>query len=661
MIFSAPWVTVEVGYGSTWQTEPGSITWTDETAKVLVNNRVKTTRGASAARGKVDVGTAKFSLLNTDRRFDPTHATGDLFGSLLPGTPVRLLAWPSDQLLTVDGEIVLVDGLPVTTGSSIELWSGTVPSWPQRYDKSNKFAWCPIGAYDRFDKLSRAKIPRSVLQAALLALNPVALWPMDETSGRVMRDISGNGIDGEYPVAGTTSLHTEILVEDEYRADALDLDTEHWAHAGDAALVVPDGDYTIVFAVDTTTTDQTPDYRAAFQQGTGNAGGDGVAIGITTGLAYTDSSPWYFSDRRVTGVSTGRSTTNATWGPGLVVAWRDGPAFTDLNLYVFTPSETALDVAPISPGLATVQGTWIGKDEGDVPFNENFDGPIGTVAIFDTAIDSTVAAALGSAFLDALDGQTTDQRIGWILDEIDWPTNLRNLETGRSILGPATFKPGDGALQYLRLIEDTEDGRLFISPDGSLTFHDRYYRYLETVATTSQFTFTDQDGDQGYAEFQLDLDDELLVNVARYTRRDGTEQVASDATSVATYGEAEDVRSDLLSTTDAQVRSLAEWAVATKSTPLPRVPKIRIPLHRYSAADQATVLGLDLGHRVTVNRTPQGVGAEIDLDFVVEGVSHDVGFNEWWVDLFVSPVPQDTVELFILGTSELGGTHILAH
>lgn len=658
MSFTAPWVTVEVGYGSTWQTEPGSITWTDETARVLVDGRVRCTRGASSARGKVDVGTAEFSLLNTDRRFDPTHATGDLFGQLLPGTPVRLLAWPVDQLLMVAGQIVLVDGLPVTTGSSIELWSGTVPSWPQRYDKSNRHAWCPINAWDRFDKLSRAKIPRSVLEAEVLADSPDAYWRLDETAETDgMLDSSGNYNHGDYD----NVAFGDPLVFDDF-GGAIST-----SHVGDSR-----GRYvgsTLPQAAPVTLEAwvqfdrELSEWHTFITNVRDYAAGSGVWLGVRTSADGSPDGELVIDFRGLGGFLKARGTTRIDDNEvHHVVMTMASNAAADIKLYVDGVEETKTVVSGTTGGSWPNHLIWA---VGNFPDNGAGDfglgGAIDEVAVFPSALSAARVLAHYEAGSAPLLNDRTDERITWVLDEIGWPAGFRDLSQGRSLLGAAQLRAGDNALQYLRSIEATEDGLLFIGPDGSLSFHDRFWRYLETVATVSQFTFTDQDGDQGYAEFQLDLDDELLVNVARLTRRGGREQVSVDATSVAAYGEAETVVTDLLSTTDAQVKSLADWLVATRSNPLPRVPSIRIPLHRYSAADQATVLGLDLGHRVTVNRTPQGVGSQIDLDFLVEGVSHDIGFNEWWVTLFVSPTPDEVQELFILGSSELGGTDVLAH
>jgi hypothetical protein len=109
------------------------------------------------------------------------------------------------------------------------------------------------------------------------------------------------------------------------------------------------------------------------------------------------------------------------------------------------------------------------------------------------------------------------------------------------------------------------------------------------------------------------------------------------------------------------VRTLAQWTVATQSTPLPRVPKIRVPLHAYSAADQASVLALELGYRVTCNRTPQAVGSAISLDFLIDGIRNETNGSEWWWEAYVSPVPTATVGLFILGTSQLSSTDVMGY
>ena len=621
---------VEIGFGSTWQTEPAAIAWERVTDYVLNAPGLVMRRGASSARGRVDVGSLSLSLLNNDRRFDPTYTAGPFYGLLKPGVPIRVKHRPLGQ-------------------SEFSVWYGSVSSWPQRYDMGNRFSWVPLECYDGFDKLARAKIPRSPLEAEILADDPLGYWPLDETDGDVMVDRSGNGYDGTY-VAGTTDLSVEVSTSGLAKIRGVNFDGEHRGVVTDAEAVVLDRPAVV---------------ELVFNPGVGILPlvdmSDGKRNSGFTATVVSTSTTWEVSMTLFDGdgQNTVTNTTAATHrdSPWHVAYRRQGAG--DALLYVdgvAAGTATTLDAisAVLAPGVAI--GARKKQDLGAA-----FEGFLAHVAVYASDLTATRILAHANAALAPLDDQTTDDRIDWILDQIDWPTNQRNLEVGKTTLGPATFKAGDRALDYLRLVEATEDGRLFTAGDGRLRFLDRYWRYLNTSATTSNFTFSDAVANRGYAEFELSVDDELLVNVARLTRRGGTEQVVTNASSVATHGEAETSQTDLLLRTDNEVRSLGQWTVATQGTPLPRVPKIRVPLHRYSAADQATILGLELGYRVTVTRTPQAVGSAITTAFLIDGIGHEVTETEWWWEAYVSPVPSATASVFVLGTSTLGGTHVLGY
>ena len=156
-----PALRVYVGFGSTWQTEPASIVWTDITSEVMDRRQaVGIRRGASAAYGLPDTGQLDLTLRNHDRRFDPLNTAGIYYGSLKPGVPIKVeceidtggagaLLWDVDALLWD------IDPLLWNAGS-LPLWWGSVRSWPQRYDRGNRTATVPVVAFDGFDKLARA-------------------------------------------------------------------------------------------------------------------------------------------------------------------------------------------------------------------------------------------------------------------------------------------------------------------------------------------------------------------------------------------------------------------------------------------------------------------------------------------------------------------------
>lgn len=649
---AAPLLRLEIGYGATWRTEPEDIDWTDETCRI--NDRrslVDIVRGASSARGKVDAGELSLVLNNQDRRFDPTYADGPLYGQLVPGVPVRVVAAVVDPV-TDEGSVVYDHYEPVWDSlTEVTVWSGTIPSWPQRYDRGDTWATVPLRAYDRFDKLSRAKIPRSVMESAIMPLNPVGYWPLDDPQGsRYVGDVTGRnqGTVWDEPELGSTPIAPGLGPSARFDGENDRIDISR-------SFLIPDplSESAVVAVIRTTQPGDVGVIRPVFFQSDGNGPGNESVFSF-----YVD--PEGRIARVVTRSGAGiarRSDGPVTDGRPHLVMGVSGPGAENgvcVDSAVIEP-ETFVSIRVIAAGVA-IGGTPFAPPGWD---DHYYAGQISEVAVWDRHLTFTEREAIVMAY-NALDGQRTDERIEWILDEIGWPAGFRDLSTGRTTLGPATFKPGDSALEYLRLIEDTEDGTLFVDPEGRLAFHDRFWRYLETPAVVSQFTFTDEPGDPQYADFQLDVDDELLVNVARYSRRDGGVQVAVNQTSVDLYGEAEDQKSNLLLKTDTQARFLAEWAVATKSVPLPRVPHIRVPLHTYSPEDQVKVLSLDLEHRVSVKRTPQGIGDPIELDFLVRGIRHEVGHAQWWTTLYVEPVPTDAVNLFRLDISELDGPDILA-
>lgn len=656
-------VTVQAGFGSTWQTEDASVTWTDITEYVTQRERIKFSRGASSARGKVDAGQISFSLLNSDRRFDPKYFAGPYYGDLKPGVPIRLVTQYGADALTWDGVPLYwgADAMTWTGAAGSTLWRGTVASWPQRYDIGNTVGLVDVRGYDGFDKLARAKIPRSVLETAVLATTPRAFWPLRETSGTTMDDVSASNRVGVFATSMPNRASTIDTPEGvTFPAMLGDGSDRASITASQAALSGGSVGQTFACLIDLSAVQGlvAAQQLVILERGVGQDEASsppsqwGVEIvnpalqtarmfwaSTTTGwgnygfsASFSYATPRFVAVRANYGVSTTHYidgvAANGTTNPPLIGYYPSGVRF------------------------------FVDKNNGN-----GWQGLISNIVWHGFTVGSAAAVATWSAAaLSPLTDQTSDQRITYILDQLDWPADLRDLDTGVSVLGAATFDPDDNALAYLRHVDSTEYGRMFVAGDGKLTFKDRYSPFLEATATVSQFTFSDTVTTNGYAEFQLDLDDELLVNVARMTRRGGTEQRSTDTASVALYGEADVQLANLLHTSDEVAKSQADWIVKSRSTPLPRVPKIRVPLHKYSTLDQIDVLALEIGHRVTVNRTPQGVGSAISLQFLVSGVSMTIDPWEWWVEFYVEPVPQDTISLFLLDDSLLDSvTDVLAY
>lgn len=636
---------VYLGFGSTWLTEPGSIVWTEVTGRVMDRRQpISTMRGSTSWHGEPDTGDLSLTLRNSDRHLDPLYTAGPHYGDLVPGVPIK------------------VEGTPEGMATAA-VWWGTVKSWPQGYDRGNRISTVPVRAFDRFDKLARAKIPRSVLEVEMLADDPLALYMLDETSGTTMIDRSGNGRHGTYD-RGTTDLSEVVEFPGGGRVRGIRFDGEHrafathrldnYTHATGGPSTLEEYEVALVAQPDVATAATSGAEVFATGNGASEQGRVDARIGEAGAIfrwRHQGDTPGAHTDRTST-----------------VTADLTDPSHY-LYYLVYTPStadkvfvdgvDSVSATAPAPDGNAQ-NGTYVGgwKDR-------HYRGWVAAIGFYNkNSTDFPQARATDhyNAANAPLEGQTTGERITWILDELGWPVNLRDLETGDTILGAATFEPGDNALEYLRRVAATEDSLLYITADGKVRFLNRYWRYTATEATTPQVTFTDNGSGIPVSHLELEpADDELIVNVAQFTRRGGTEQVAVNTASRERYGEAGKRRTDLLHGNDLEVMALAEWTVATQGTPTPRVPQVTVNLHKLSPERQAQLLALDLGHRVRCVRTPQGVGTPFSIDLIVDGIQNKVAATEWVMELYLSPAHADTAPVFTLGTSTLGGTSILGY
>lgn len=106
------------------------------------------------------------------------------------------------------------------------------------------------------------------------------------------------------------------------------------------------------------------------------------------------------------------------------------------------------------------------------------------------ALDTDVSIPMKTAV-------TTDVALGTILDNVNWPSTLRDLDTGRTTL-TRWWADGLNALDAAREVEATEAGFLRESKDGKVVFENRHAR-ISGTATTSQATYSDATGSLVYS------------------------------------------------------------------------------------------------------------------------------------------------------------------
>jgi hypothetical protein len=244
-------------------------------------------------------------------------------------------------------------------------------------------------------------------------------------------------------------------------------------------------------------------------------------------------------------------------------------------------------------------------------------------------------------------------RIGLILNQINWPTNLRAIDTGDTELqnDPGTARQTLAACQ---IIEQSDLGAFFVDGDGNITYLSRAGLAQRAAGTATEFN--DDGTDIAYQDLDINLDETELANDVTFTRLGGSAQQVSDATSITEYGRRSYSADGLMMETNTIALNRANSVLAYRKTPRLRVDSITLDLSSVSNRIPAG-LGLDIGDPIVVNRT-MAAGTTFDLRVTVNGISHDITPDRW-ITRFTTAYPLSTA--FILGSNQFGilGTNTL--
>ena len=225
-------------------------------------------------------------------------------------------------------------------------------------------------------------------------------------------------------------------------------------------------------------------------------------------------------------------------------------------------------------------------------------------------------------------GETTGARVVRILDNADWPDGDRDIDTGLSTVQATTL--AQNALTELKLTADTEQGWLFVSADGLLTFRDRHALIEDTRSQDIQVTVSDSAGSSyPYRSVRRDNGADYVRNTISFARTGGTAQTASDATSQAKYLKRSWTRTDLLNEDDDEVSYAADAALMQCKDRRDTFSEVVIAPRRKPATWWPAILATEFGDLWRVSRTPPGMGA-ITRDAFVIGLSQGSGPDRDW-------------------------------
>lgn len=234
-------------------------------------------------------------------------------------------------------------------------------------------------------------------------------------------------------------------------------------------------------------------------------------------------------------------------------------------------------------------------------------------------VDRAAASSVGA-------GEDTGARVSRILTSAGWPSEDRMIAVGDSTLQATTLT--GAALAEIQEAVEAEAGEFYFDPSGRAFFRNRQAILTESRSTTSQAMFGDGPGELPYESVVVEYDDTQLANTVRITRDGGSEQTATNATSVAAYLTRTYARSGLPLQTDAAALDYAGWVLYQAKDPELRFASITIRARNGDSATEdalfAQVLGRRIGDRITVVRRPPGGGSVIQRDVFIRGIQHQV-------------------------------------
>lgn len=277
-----------------------------------------------------------------------------------------------------------------------------------------------------------------------------------------------------------------------------------------------------------------------------------------------------------------------------------------------------------------------------------FDGYIETYTLdYPNPLEGRVTLALvdGAAVLAALaldmeqPEELSGARIDAVLDDIGWPASERVIATGLNRVAGRRVHDVT-ALTHLQDVAQAENGYLWVGKDGKVIFRDRASRIRQPI--TTYLTLGEGGGaEQLYVRVLLDYDTAHLYNEVRITPvQGGTEQVASDATSMAKYYRRSLALFDTEHAEDGTALLGAQVLVGRYKEPMLRAKRLQLaPTATNGSIFWPHALGREIGDRIVLRKRPPGGGTMLNQPSTIERIEqrHVVEDNVWETTWVVSP------------------------
>ena len=409
-----------------------------------------------------------------------------------------------------------------------------------------------------------------------------------------------------------------------------------------SATIVQSGDYTLEI--------DTGDLVREFTLGDPVKGVlDNTTFVLDGGTGYADVT----SGTRSIRIRRGRRDTSDQFGAGTLTFILDDTAAGG----VFNPFANQgpyYDPTNEEPGLAPMRQVRLKRENEllfagritDYDYDFGLDGD-DTVSV--TAADDFYLLAQTVTDTTSLSKQYTGARINAVLNltEVNYPSGAaRDIATGTVEVGGGgdyNLELGQNVLDYLRLVNEAEQGRLFIDREGVLVFQERIGQTLSAPVAE----FHDDGTNYPYRRVEISFGADKVVNLVYVQTLNNKFKTAQDTASQGDYFiQTKSITGSLLDT-DAEAQALADYLL--NGYPEPTFTAIEVAFAQLTDAQRDVIATIDIGDTINIEKTfvNGATVTELAQELAVEGVEHFISTTEGHVARFYTSAVTIVYELIL--------------
>jgi hypothetical protein len=299
---------------------------------------------------------------------------------------------------------------------------------------------------------------------------------------------------------------------------------------------------------------------------------------------------------------------------------------------VFNPFATDspyYDPDNVKPGLAPMRLVRLYREAEllfvgriiDYDYNFGLDGD-DTVSV--TCADDFYLLAQTVTDTTSLSKEFSGARISAVLDlpEVDYPSGAaRSIATGTVEIGGGgdyNLELGQVVLDYLQLVNNAEQGRLFIDREGVLVFENRVGATLSSPVAN----FHDDGTQYPYRNVDISFGADKVVNLVYVSTINNKSASASNAASQAEYFIQSIAVTGSLLDTDTAAQDLADYLLSPQ--PEATFTAVEVAFAQLTDAQRDVVATIDIGDTISIQK--QFINgdtlSDISQELAVEGVEH---------------------------------------